>query len=303
MTAAWWPKGIDTDMIPAIRSLGKRGIKIKECTQLVNNLAQVELSFDDTRPFTLAEKKVRQSVAAMMWTPLAVILAGGPKLFIIPPDMIDDLNQIEIPLLVKDYSQPFPAVIVKSGDEYHFCYQYGERLMVVTHIAEINKLDVVNFFVPNVPIETNLGDVCWEHFDIGEPGQQQKHAMVPIESNFDQVHRFRATLNFLLLLMAGGFTEERQRTRTHKQKHRPGKYAEPKIFKSQNINLWRKRLIDANHPTGEGSHKRAHWRRAHWRRVAVGVGRVGRELRLMPAVLVNKDKLKIDPANSEYVCQ
>jgi hypothetical protein len=295
----WLPKQIDPNLIPAIRSLGKRGTTIAEHRPILGR-PSASFHFGGATTLTLAEQRATDKLANPLLVTLGAILAAGPKLFVIPDDMIDDLNQIEIPLAVKDYSQPFPAVIVKSGQGYHYVCVIEGRIVCATVTAD-SLLDFTTFFVLDAPIEKNLSDkTCLVTTDL--PGGRAMAALST--ADFLAPHRFRATLNFLLLVTAGGFVVEKARQRPKTKHGHTAKHTDPTIYKPQDIDLWRKRLIDANHPSGEktGGSKTPHWRRAHWRRVAVGAGRVGRELRLIKACLVNKDKLATDPADSEYVC-
>ncbi len=64
---------------------------------------------------------------------LSAILAEGPKLFEIPGDMVADLNQIDIPLSFDEYCQPFPALIVKCGNEYQYVvHDTTDKLLVLS---------------------------------------------------------------------------------------------------------------------------------------------------------------------------
>lgn len=301
MPAAWWPSTVDADLISAIRSLGKRGITAKDIGVGPLGLKQCRFSFGDATPLSLSETKAKRLVNQTVLFTMASVLASGPKLFVVPPDIIDDLNQVDIPLKVKDYSQPFPAVIVKSEEEYHLVCVIDGRLLCLTVNGTVT--DCCTFLDLDRTIESYMSNPTGTKT---QPLSDGRAIVFRTDEDYASEHRFRATLNFLLLVTAGGFTIVKERTTTHnKHKKSPGKYTDPQIFKPQNINLWRKRLIDANFPSGEatGSHKSPHWRRAHWRRVAVGVGRTGRELRLIKATLVNKGKLTGDPSEGEYVCQ
>ena len=299
----WWPKKIiPLEMVSAIRRLGKRGIAFRQLNddETGIGLASGTIDFVNLANLTLAEKQAKADIRHALLTSLAAVLAEGPKLFVIPPDLIDDLNQIDIPLKVEDYSQPFPAVIVKSDEEYHFAINVDKRLQLATMNGHI--LDFVGFMDSNKPIEHNLSAP-----DVWHRGPDFMFRMADAESVHGP-HRFRATLNFLLLVMAGGFTQETQRKLTNKPKKHSTtgtKHLITKKFVPQKINLWRKRVIDANNPKGSdgsGTKKSPHWRRAHWRRVATGAGRTNRELRLIAACLVNKKCLVADPANSQYEC-
>ena len=305
MAHAWFPKGIDPDLIPAIRSLGKRGISVIDGDDRLLGIRSARFSFTDKRPFTLKELKAKKLIAKELLLSLAAVLANGPKIFVIPEDMIDDLNQIDIPLKVRDYSQPFPAVIVKSGDEYHLVWVADGRLMCLVENSGI--VDFTVFLNLDAAVEENLSN------STGLTSVQMsdsRWASWVEKSDCWSPHRFRATLNFLLLVTAGGFvTDVRASKKVKRNRNKQKtKYTTPQTFVPQDIALWRRRLIDANHRGDSdvaGSKKTPHWRRTHWRRVAVGAGRTHRELRLIAACLVNKQRLNdsSDPADSEYVCQ
>ena len=293
----WFPSEIPTDLVPAIRRLGKRGLRYIEVHHCPKEIHPGGFNFRNLDNLTLDERRAIATITPALLNALAAILADGPKLFEIPAEVIDDLNEIAIPLAVKDHCQPFPACVVHSGDEYHYCVVVEGRPLIVT--CNKGVADLIGMMNQDATIEEYLGgSSVWYH---GQGVMAKMH-------DADEViapHRFRATLNFLLLLMAGGFNEVTERKRTNKRRRdTPAKYLVPKKYRPQNINLWQKRLIDATCPEGgHGSKKSPHWRRAHWRRVAVGHGRTGRELRLISAVLVNKDHLTTDVASTEYTCK
>jgi hypothetical protein len=292
----WFPPEIPKDLVPAIRRLGKRGLRYVEFPGGPKELHPGGFVFRNLNDLTMAERRALSRIPPALLNPLAAILADGPKLFEIPPEMVDDLNQIAIPLAVRDYCQPFPACVVRSGDEYHLCLVVEGRPLIVA--ANNGVTDSIGMLKQDATVEDYLGGSSVWYHGLGGMAKAQ---------DADEViapHRFRATLNFLLLLMAGGFQKEPSRQYKQRRKHAgTSKHLVPELYKPQNIKLWQTRLIDANHPKGEGtgSKKSPHWRRAHWRRVAVGKGRVQRELRLIPAVLVNQDHLSVDTAETSYV--
>lgn len=291
----WFPPEIPTDLVPAIRRLGKRGLRYVELPGGPKEIHPGGFVFRGLDDLTLDEQRAISLITPALLIPLAAILADGPKLFEIPPEMIDDLNQIAIPLVVKDYCQPFPACVVRSGDEYHYCLVVEGHPLIVT--CNNGVIDFIGMMNQDATVEDYLsGSSVWSHEQGGMAKTQDADDVIA-------PHHFRATFNFLLLLMAGGFNEVTDRKRTNKKRRdTPDKYLVPRKYRPQNIKLWQKRLIDATCPQdGHGSKKSPHWRRAHWRHVAVGKGRVRRELRLFPAVLVNKDHLAVDSADTSYV--
>ncbi len=305
MSAAWFPKWIDPELIPAIRSLGKQ-VKIERQQQIVDHPLKTPhvLAITCPKPTTLNERRVLQRYEMFSVCMLGKLLADGPKLFKIPHELIDDLNQVEIPLLVDDYSQPFPAVIVQSGSEYHYVYHEKNVGLVCATMQPDGYVDWFSLSDPALEIESKIS----EHKSLWHVNHGNAEAIFQVDGSCIESHRFRATLNFLLLVTAGGFAKQKL-SKGNKQKNRNDKsrYAIPDTFVPQDIDLWRTRLKNANHPhdhtEGTGTKKRPHWRRAHWRRVVVGVGRTGRRLSLIPARLINKKFLNqaADPAESEYM--
>lgn len=292
----WLPSIIPQELVSACRRLGKRGL------QYIGGNA---LAFANQDDITAAEQHLKDTVATPLLMAVSSVLAQGPKLFVIPPDLIDDLNQIEIPLKVSDYAQAFPSIIVKSNDEYHLCVYQENRLLLVT--VNDHVVDMCGLSNPDRTVESYLSDTALV-IDTSEEGLALRYAnAIPADKMFT-AHRFRGTLNFSLLVVAGGFKRDKQTGRQYKERRKqngPIKHIVPEIYKPQNIDLWQTRLSNANHPKrdGTGSKKTPHWRRAHWRRVPVGKGRSLRELRLIPAVLVNKDHLSVDIADTSYVVQ
>jgi hypothetical protein len=287
---SWLPAVIPQNLVPACRRLGKRGLRYHDERRAIG--------FADLHDMSLAEQRLRSTISQPLLMAVSAVLAQGPKLFIIPPDVIDDLNQVDIPLKVADYSQPFPAIIVKSNDEYHFCVAVERRPVIVT--CNDGIVDYSGMMQLERSIESYLSD---DRLVLEFPTRNGSVLKPDTADPAFLAHRFRGTINFILLLMAGGFQREPSRQYKMRRKHGgASKRLVPEIYKPQNIKLWQTRLIDANYPKGEGtgSGKTPHWRRAHWRRVAVGKGRVQRELRLMPAVLVNKNHLAVDMASTSY---
>ena len=301
----WFPNCIDIELIPAIRSLGKSGISVVVNENGQNGL-QCSYSFGKT-PETLNEKIAFRGISDDLLLVLTAVLAEGPKMFVVPTEMVDDLQKIEIPLKVSDYTQPFPAVIVKNQDEYHFVVHLNGRLFFLTAINGVidccrllhSEEKIERYLVPGTLLSLPFGDTMT--------------AQWKLDVDVNAEHRFRSTLNFLLMVTAGGFVRQvsphGQRTRRNKSPQ--ARYTEPEMFAPQDVALWRDRIIAANRrdedaaaadSQGTESNKRVHWRRAHWRRVATGEGRTQRELRLIPCCLVNKRHLTEgdDPSQSEY---
>lgn len=302
---SWFPKCIDIELIPAIRSLGKSGISLVVSDKDQNNL-KGRFAFGKT-PETLNEVTAYKAISTELLMVLSAVLAEGPKMFVVPTDMVDELQKIDIPLRLSDYAQPFPTVIVKNQDEYHFVVHLNGFLIVLTIIDGI--VDCCLWLNRDAIIESYLVPGTL----LSLPVSETMTANWQLDVDVNAEHRFRSTLNFLLMVTAGGFVRQAspKGKRTRRNKSQQARYTEPEMFMPQDLALWRDRIVAANRMDQDtsaadsqllGSSKRVHWRRAHWRRVATGEGRTQRELRLIPCCLVNRRRLteKNDASQSEY---
>ena len=296
--AAWVPRFFDEADIPALRNLAKGGMQIDDVKQQPGLPFHVSCMFVNS-PGTLRESNLYRKYELITLLAIGSALAEGPKLFVLPEEMREALDQIEIPIRVSDFAMPFPACIVRSGQEYHFVFQIEGRLMYV--VFDEGKCD----FGCCLETERTVESFCSDKENYRFIYKDSKEAIGikdPSIYGEMQSHRFRATLNFLLILTAGGFNIVKPSLRQRQRYKKQQKYTVPTTFAPQDLDLWRKTVISATAETGTGtgSRKRTHWRRAHWRRVAVGQGRTGRELRLIAATLVNQELLVGDVSESRY---
>ncbi|MEI8381653.1 MAG: hypothetical protein WCJ09_16105 [Planctomycetota bacterium] len=293
----WFPPFVDERVIPALRRLGQGGIT-EIGSRDHEGLYFRSYHWNDLE---LSRRPEIKAIHPDVVLALAMALNDGPKQFEMPSVLVPLLNKVEIPLAVRDYAQPFPTCIVKNNSEYHIVRADETGVHCLVCIGGI-KVDTCGMFQVDRTIESYLSETTmYSHVPIDD----RREAIYPVEA---VDHRFRATLNFLLMVMAGGFTIQKP-TQHDKQQKKTScvKYTVPDRFEPQDLPLWRVKLANATsgpNATGEptGIKYRPHWRRAHWRRVAVGVGRVGRELRLIHACLVNRDRLpeSADVAESSY---
>jgi len=229
---------------------------------------------------------------------MSSILANGVKLFRLPAAFWEPLKHIAIPLTSLEYFQPFPALIVElpNGSFHYVCHRDG--LLTVLDCNKDAKGNIL-CVMPGMTIEEYLTpgeSPAWRETENSELAER-----VVLDEGW-QPHRYRATLNFLLLCAAEGILSEgRLSTKREHGVNRITKLANPEVFRPQAITLFREHSISEADPNAQGPLKRPHWRRLHWRRVPCGVGRCERRLTLIQAVLVNKGKFTGDLADTEYV--
>lgn len=303
----WWPKSIPTEVILPLRALGKRNLRhgpgVSRPTRMVNadgslgppteSLGAVRrMEWDGT--LTLAEKNALKrfdhpSVAFS----LARTLADGPKVFKMPADLVAGLNEIEIPLVVKEFAPPFPTTIVEQPNgKYHFVVFKDGGLSVLT-FNDDGSCDWSNMLKSDRQIEDYLNDeFIYEHHRVPAGDLQ----VVRERDDLFNRHRFRATLNFLLLAtLEAQFCVRRLNSTRRRRLSHVERVACPDVYHFQNIKLFQPRtqaaLQSAPH---QGGTKRPHLRRSHWRRVPTGKGRIDRKLTLIPWAFVNKRRLS-DP--------
>ncbi len=293
---SFWPKSVPIQFIEPLRRLGGRNLRLENFKRMIGRplggrkALQADVRWDGN--LTLAEHHVTKMVLPPAIMSLAPVLANGVKLFRMP-DSLEVLEEIEIPIAVKDMALPFPAVVVeRANGEVHFVGRHGPMVLASTFLP--GGMDYIAMFDPEQAVE---------HFMVSLP--EDFKGVQPIIEDFKR-HRFRATLNFLLLCCCEGIFSEGHLAKPKKVRKNPAyKAANPEVFRLQSIKLFHPRTISALESaasTGKGSSKRPHHRRAHWRHVATGVGRGNRELRLIPATFINKDKLlSREPAEVEYV--
>lgn len=289
--AAWVPRFFDEADIPALRNLAKGGMQIDDVKQQPGLPFHVSCMFVNS-PGTLRESNLYRKYELITLLAIGSALAEGPKLFVLPEEMREALDQIEIPIRVSDFAMPFPACIVRSG-------QIEGRLMY--GVFDEGKCNYVFCRDTAQTVESFCSDKENYRFIYKD---SKKPIGIKDSSLYGkmQSHRFRATLNFLLILTAGGFNIVKPSLRQRQRYKNQQKYTVPTTFAPQDLDLWRKTVISATAETGTGtgSRKRTYWRRAHWRRVAVGQGGTGRELRLIAATLVNQELLVGDVPESRY---
>lgn len=309
----WWPKELRTDLILPLRSLGKRGLRhgavMDQKHTSVNPdgtlgpkvsvpFAQRRMIWDGT--LTLAEKRALHQLARSdVAYVLGRTLADGPKIFKMPGDLLDGLNQIEIPLAVKDFSPPFPTCIVEHPNgEYHFVVFKDDQLSIMVFL-DSGGCDWQNMLIPDRLIEDYFHTgVIYEHHSVPQGDLQ-----IPIATDDQFIcHRFRATLNFLLLATAEAqFSVQRVPSKHHRKLTHIQKAACPDVYVMQNIKMFQPRTQTALTLPHQGGTKRPHLRRSHWRRVPVGKGRTDRKLTLFPWTFVNKARLSDpDSAKTSY---
>jgi hypothetical protein len=298
---SWWPKIIPIDYVLPLRTLGRKNLRMGKKVEHVATNADLRGGNDSHKEYlsslfsretvwdgqlSLAEQEIRKRINPCLLFVLARILADGPKLFVMPAGMEDSLNKIELPLAVKDFFPPFPACVVqRENGEFHYVVHSEGTLSLV--VVNGRTTDVANMFADDRTIESYLSDVRRTQ-QIGEG----IHAIVDDDAFAE--HRFRATLNFLLLCTMQGIVSRGPQNNPKLIGGKPHlKHANAELFHPQDIELFRRRSSNATtpNPVPDGSSKRPHFRRAHWRRAAIGTGRGQRELRLIRCCFVNKSKL------------
>lgn len=280
----WWPYPIE--FLPVVRSAGR---KLRLVAHAGNACALKYVP-----PLTLKEQQLPLPKECIFI--LGRVLDQGVKHFEIPKNMREPLDQIAINLKVREYTQPFPAVVVKCGDEYHFVVVERNRLFISTHAARngITTLDYMSCCDPEAVLEDRLN---------APNVMDHVQGKVIATDEFYRQHRFRATLNFLLVCSMEGVLGQRTKIPKHFKSNTVRRKLAGNTYKPQNIGLLRERYGTPQNPAPhlQGIGKRPHWRRAHWRRVAVGKGRIDRELRFFPAMFIHRELIGgLDSTDTNY---
>lgn len=198
----WWPKVMPVELAPVFRTLGRKA-RYGELTVLTDVPAGLS---NHSRPLTFGGDLSLKEQGLLRRTPgeiaflLGKVLADGVKYFEIPSGF-EALNEIEIPLSVRDYVQPFPAVVVKADKEHHLVVQDSSSLFIGTFDDTMltGNCEWLNMFSPERSIESYLTD---QLVVAGLPGMDC--SVVLHEPEALNHHRFRATLNFLLICTMEG---------------------------------------------------------------------------------------------------
>lgn len=296
----WWPKTLPFDLIPVFRSLGRKAVYGDATTRddlpaCISNVTR-PLTFGDD--LSLKEQGLLRRCPSDVVYLLGRVLADGVKYFEIPSDF-QALNEIEISLSVKDYVQPFRSVIVKAGEEYHLI-AHGSSSLCIGAFDPGGNVDWANMFGAERSIESYLTDPL-----IVTSIPKTDYSAVVHAPDGMKHHRWRATLNFLLICTMEGVLSCETKVPSRLKRHHLARLAKPNVYRPQNIELLKRQYSSAikPHEVGDivGSMKRPHWRRAHWRRVAVGVGRTERQLRFIRASFIHKDLIRaVDDTTSTY---
>lgn len=312
---SWWPRSLSTELILPLRSLGRKNLRMgprsaapvgrliggtTEDQRYVQTLLGRSIIWNGQQ--SLAEQRLNRISDPLRFV-LARILADGPKLFVMPTGMEKSLNQMEIPLQVKEFFPPFPATIVqRENGDYHFVVQNEETLTLAVMLPG-NQCDTATMFSEDRTIESYLNDDRRTE-DRGNFKGLTVQAI--IKDNQFAEHQFRATLNFLLLATMQGVLSKGYQAQPRLVSGNPIlKRTNPELFIPQNLELFRRCSASATTPEPEhvGSAKRPHFRRAHWRRVAKGVGRTERELRLIRCCFVNRERLANPDSDLTYTAK
>jgi hypothetical protein len=314
----WWPPIFSEELILPLRNLGKRNLRHGLPTSRIANIIKPDGSVGDEvlvngnhtliwdGELSLAEKVAMESfISHDLMFAMAHILADGPKIFKLPAELLHSLNSVDIPLKVRDFAPPFPTtIVVHPNGEYHFVVFKDEMLGVSVYRGK-NVVDLSNMLVPDNTIEAYLqADSIYNHNHLND-GYDLMVPMRPDEAYNN--HRFRATLNFLLLAtMEGQVCVMRADSKRRRAMTREQRAACPEVYevKGQNIKLFQARSAPNEEEwtrEHKGGTKRPHLRRAYWSRKAVGPGRTGRRLTFNKWSFVNKHLLgKPDLAGTDY---
>jgi hypothetical protein len=220
------------------------------------------------------------------------------------PSKFQAMEEIELPLKVADYVQPFPSLVVKTGGEYHFVLveRHVLRIGAFTTKGEYESCTMMNL---ERTIESYLGDpkvITTIPLDDHREAHVMRH-----EPEMIPAHRFRATLNFLLLCTMEGVVAEKVKLPEHLKRNPIARLAKPQLYRPQDIELLRKRYDRDVRPedSGTGTPNRPHWRRAHWRRARVGVGHNERRLVFVRACFIHKELMggSFENTAATYSCK
>lgn len=287
----WWPKHIPINLIPVIRSIGRK-LKMGSVERTKDESPskfECRVAIEPNAPLSLKEQMLWDLCRNEELLALSQVLADGVKLFEMPPQF-DAMNEIAIPLKIPEYVQPFPAVVVKNHDDFHFVTATQGTLMIGTYVKRgvyesstmMDSEKTIDFYLSCPEIITTIG-----HLD----GTEAK--TLAFEPETFAKRRFRATLNFLLLCMNEPLTAEKTKLSKHLKRLPVARIARPTVYRPQQIELLRKRYDQdvRCEESGTGSPNRPHWRRAHWRKARVGVGRTGLRLVFVKACFIHRDSL------------
>jgi hypothetical protein len=308
---SWWPKWLSEEFIVPLRTFGRRHIRwgayyfqnrgvicggTVEQRKFIEDLGSRPLLWDT--PLSLAEKML-DAIAIAHRCALAKVLADGPKLFRLPAGIEAPLNEVAIPLRVQDYYQPFPAVIVeRDNGDHHIVWQQDGCLSVFDLPQDGHPCDFVLMLKSDRTVESYLNEHRFVQ-DLEIPDVHRRVSALRDDADFRQ-HRFRASLNFLLLCTIEGIVSDGRVAKPRQVRHSAAhKLANPEVFRPQNIHLFRQRSFSATTPETPGSAKRPHFRRAHWARLRAGVGRTEIKLVLRRAAFINKHRLAANTDESD----
>jgi hypothetical protein len=254
-----------------------------------------------------------------------VALAQGPKIFYPTAEQWESMEEVELHLPMKDYRQPYPAMVVaipepcrqRLSEENDLPLAQCPRCVLLHqdkqgYVFVTMKLgthcavpEMSYFFV------TNFETSRYEDFEEVLVLRQKQSRLGPLATEAE--HGFcnpaaRAALNLLLMLTYFGHWSLGPSNPIAHKKHRKN----PKLAKyalgdfetigmKQDIVL-RKEIVHKGEP-GEptGTHVRPHWRRGHWRQQRHGAGLALTKLLFISPVLVRADRAVGDMSQSEAV--
>lgn len=290
---SWWPKHVSTGWIAPLRTLGKKNVRYGELFYDEKG-AHRDLIWDGK--LSLSETVCMKVLYNSLLMCLSRMMVDGPKLFVVPKQIEAALNDIEITLAVKDFHPPFPACVIQHPNgEYHYFVFDNQTLFICTFLAD-GCCDYIGMLLPDEIVESYFtGYKNTKYDEFGKVSNGVDAAFVR--------HRFKATLNFLLLATMQGIISRGHLAKPRLVRNNPElKAINPEIYEPQNIKLFCEKSISATAtPEGCGSSggKRPHWRRAHYRHVPCGPKRAQRKLVLIPHLFINRKKLADDGARAD----
>lgn len=237
-------------------------------------------------------------------------LGEGPKVYRPDYDLCRQLSQIEVSLKPREYAQPFPTILILTGDAFLpftscLCHYDTGRGFIVFDTTDGDITDGAGIVTPIfMGGDRHIEDAL----NVFEPDVTRHH-----EQCRDLM---RAAANACLLMCGEQYRTEhlfkkeadrdarlvRRFAGTEKAARAESRLADNPIelITERHVKLYVTR--GGTEQTGEptGRHVRKHWRRAHWAVYRTGKGRTGIKYVLRPPVLVNKNRAGDDTVPTIY---
>ncbi len=240
--------------------------------EIIDLVKQCDTWDPDSKTTKFHAKPEIEAMAKILW----YYIRGGPKMMVVPPELLEATDNLDLNFTMAEYAQPYPEFMLHLAHGVYVLVSVKDNLLITMVWGNSSR----QYHAKYIPLNDKSVKEMIATSDLDPEWQML----------MDTVTKICTILMWAGVQKSGTYLDEK----AYRRSQRSGRFRERNIeliYIKQQVKVieqLRRAVARPENPTHGDGTVRPHWRRAHMRHVAHGPGHSLRKLKLIPAVFVNK---------------